>query len=76
VGAVLQQRVQDAWQPLAFFSRKLTPAQQKYSAYDRELLAIYEALKYFRQMLEARHFTVLMDQKSLTLDFHQKRDNC
>jgi hypothetical protein len=35
MGAVLQQRVQDVWQPLAFFSRKLSPAQQKYSAYDR-----------------------------------------
>jgi hypothetical protein len=31
-GAVLQQRMQNAWQPLAFFSRKLSPAQQKYSA--------------------------------------------
>jgi hypothetical protein len=32
--AVLQQRVDNAWQPLAFFSKKLNPAQQKYSAYD------------------------------------------
>ena len=48
MGAVLQQRVKDNWQPLAFFSRKLSPAQRKYSAYDRELLAIYEAIKYFR----------------------------
>jgi hypothetical protein len=31
--AVLQQRVKNAWQPLAFFSKKLNPAQQKYSAY-------------------------------------------
>jgi hypothetical protein len=30
--------------PLAFFSKKLNPAQQKYSEYDRELLAIYEAV--------------------------------
>jgi hypothetical protein len=29
----------EAWQPLAF-SNKLNPAQQKYCAYDRELLAI------------------------------------
>jgi hypothetical protein len=43
MGAVLQQGVQDFWQPLAFFSRKLSLAQQNYSAYDRELLAIYEA---------------------------------
>jgi hypothetical protein len=41
MGAVLQQRVQNAWQTLAFF-RKLSPAQQKYSTYDRELLAIYK----------------------------------
>jgi cleavage and polyadenylation specificity factor subunit 1 len=74
MGAVLQQRVQDAWQLLAFFSRKLSPAQQKYSAYDRELLAIYEAVKYFRHMLEARHFTILTDHKPLTFAFHQKMD--
>jgi hypothetical protein len=43
MGTVLQQRVQAALQPLAFFSRKLSPTQQKYSAYDRELLAIYKA---------------------------------
>jgi hypothetical protein len=30
MGAVLQQRVDNAWQPLAF--SKLNPAQQKYSA--------------------------------------------
>jgi hypothetical protein len=32
IGAVLQQRVNNTWQPLAFFSRKVSPAQQKYSA--------------------------------------------
>jgi hypothetical protein len=55
IGAVLQQRVDNAWQPLALFSKKLNPAQQKYSAYDREMLAVYEAVKHFRHMLEARH---------------------
>jgi hypothetical protein len=53
MGAVLQ-RVEDTWQPLAFFSRKLSLAQQKYSAYNRELLAIYEAVRHFRHMLEAQ----------------------
>jgi len=76
MGAVLQQRVQDVWQPLAFFSRKLSPAQQKYSAYDRELLVIYEAVRYFCHMLEAQHFTILTDHKPLTFAFHQKRDKC
>jgi hypothetical protein len=62
MGAVLQQRVDNAWQSLAFFSKKLNPAQQKYSAYDRELLAVYEAMKHFRHMLEARHF-IFTDHK-------------
>jgi hypothetical protein len=76
MGTTFQQRVQDVWQPLAFFSRKLSPAQQKYSAYDRELLVIYEAVRYFHHTLEARHFTILMDHKPLTFAFHQKRDKC
>ncbi len=39
MGAVLQQWQGRAWAPLAFFSKKLEAAQQKYSAFDRELLA-------------------------------------
>ena len=70
--AVIQQRMQDTWQPLSF-SRKLSLPQQKYSAYHWELLAIYEAEKYFRHMLEARHFTILTGHKPLTFAFHQKR---
>ena len=73
MGAVLQQRVQDVWQPLAFVSRKLSPAQQKYSAYDMELLAIYEAVRYFRHMLDARHFTILREHKPLTFAFKQNK---
>jgi RNase H-like domain found in reverse transcriptase len=52
VGAVFQQR-QDAaepWQPLAFWSAKLTATQQGYSAFDRELLAIFLSIRPFRFM--------------------------
>lgn len=38
IGATLEQHREGKWQPLGFFSKKLTEAQQKYSAYDRELL--------------------------------------
>jgi len=76
MGAVLQQRVQGSWQPLAFFAQKLSLVQQKYNMYDRDLLAIYEAVKYSCHMLEARNFTVLTDHKPLTFTFHQKRDKC
>lgn len=67
IGAVLQQRKNGNWQPLAFYSHKLKPSQQKYSPYDRELLAIYEAIRYFRHMIEARDFVVFTDHNMVTL---------
>ena len=69
VGAVLQQEVNSIWEPLGYFSKKLTTAQQKYSAYDRELLAIYMALKHFRKLFEGRQITVYTDHKPLTYAF-------
>lgn len=76
IGAVLQQRKGNSWQPLAFFSRKLSTSQAKYSPYDRELLAVYEAIKHFRYMVEARHFTIHTDHKPLTHAFSTPRDKC
>jgi hypothetical protein len=37
VGGVLQQKCGRGWQPLAFYSKKLSPAEVKYSTFDREL---------------------------------------
>jgi hypothetical protein len=52
MGAMLQQGVQNAWQPLTYFSKTLKSAQQKYSTYDCELRAIYKPIKHFCHMLE------------------------
>ncbi|GFX02625.1 hypothetical protein TNCV_728791 [Trichonephila clavipes] len=49
IGGALHQVVDSELQPLAFFSRKLTSSEKSYSAYDRELLAIYSAIRHFRQ---------------------------
>jgi len=65
-GAVLQQLVRGELQPLAFFSRKLSPAEKKYSTFDRELLAAYLAVKHFRWFLEGRQFTIFTDHRPLT----------
>jgi hypothetical protein len=72
VGGVLQQRRQGAadWEPLGFFSTKLQPAQCKYSAFDRELWAMYTAVKYFRFMLEGRPFIIYTDHLPLTTALH------
>jgi hypothetical protein len=67
VGAALQQRRSAAadWQPLAFFSKKLEPAQMRYSAFDRELLACVAGIRHFRYMLEGSPFTIYTDHKPL-----------
>lgn len=74
MGAVLEQSTGDVWEPLAFFSQKFSPAQTKYSAYDRELTAIYNAIKHFRHFLEGRAFKVYTDHKPLIYAFKQRSD--
>ncbi|GFV19966.1 retrovirus-related Pol polyprotein from transposon 297 [Trichonephila clavipes] len=56
IGGVLQQATIGSIQPLAFFSRKLTSSESRYSTYDHELLAIYFSI---RHMVEGRQFPVL-----------------
>ena len=72
VGAVLQQFIIDQWCPIAFFSTKLKPAETRYSAFDRELLAIYLAIKHFRHFVEGRQFHVITDHKPLTFALSSK----
>ena len=67
IGAVLQQLSAGSWKPLAFFSRKLSTAESKYSAFDRELLAVFAAVRHFRFVLEGRQFRILTDHLPLTL---------
>ena len=76
VGAALHQQINGGWEPLGFFSKKLSSTEKKYGAYDRELLAIYLAVKYFRDMVEARTFTIFTDHKPITFAFRQKPDKC
>ena len=54
VGAALQQWVHRAWQPLAFFSKKLSDTEARYSTFNRELLGAYLAVRHFRFALEGR----------------------
>ena len=42
VGAVLHQRAAGQWQPISYFSRKLKPAEVRYSTFDRELTSPYD----------------------------------
>lgn len=50
VGAVLHQKEDDDWQPLSFFSRKLSQAEARYGTFGREPLAIFLAMKRFASL--------------------------
>uniref|UniRef100_A0A3B3HPV2 Gypsy retrotransposon integrase-like protein 1 n=1 Tax=Oryzias latipes TaxID=8090 RepID=A0A3B3HPV2_ORYLA len=79
VGAVLSQREDTTGKlkPCAFFSRKLSPAEQNYDVGNRELLAIKLALEEWRHWLEgAEHpFIVWTDHKNLAYLRTAKRLN-
>ena len=66
VGAVLQQQVNNLWQPLSYFSWKLKPIETKYSTFDRELLAIYLVIKHFCHYIEGHTFYIATDHKPFT----------
>ncbi len=65
VGGVLQQLTGGRWQPLAFYSKKLSGAGTRYSTFDRELLAAFSAVRHFRFLLEGHQFRLLTDHKPL-----------
>uniref|UniRef100_A0AAR2IV05 Reverse transcriptase n=1 Tax=Pygocentrus nattereri TaxID=42514 RepID=A0AAR2IV05_PYGNA len=79
VGAVLSQRsgIPLKLHPVAFFSRKLSPAERNYGIGDRELLAVKLAVEEWRHWLEgaAHPFTVLTDHKNLEYLKSAKRIN-
>lgn len=73
-GAALHQVVDGQMQPLGFFSKKFDNAQRRYSTYDRELTAVYLAVRHFRHHLEGRSFHIYTDHKPLVYAFQQSLD--
>ncbi|GBL73236.1 Retrovirus-related Pol polyprotein from transposon 412 [Araneus ventricosus] len=76
LGSALSQGENGEWKPLAFLSRKFTPAEQRYSVYGRELLAVYASVRHFSYKLEGRNFTIYTDHKTLIYAFTQKHEKC
>jgi hypothetical protein len=52
---------------VAYYSRKITPAELNYNIYNKELLAIVETASYWRYYLEGARYTVSVftDYKNL-----------
>ena len=66
VGAVLMQKYDDGVHPVAFFSKQMNSAEQRYPVHEQELLAIFLALKHWRHLLIGNHATIYTDHKPLT----------
>ena len=74
VGAVLQQYINQQWMPIGFFSKTLSSAEKRYRTFDRELLAVYLAIKHFRYFVEGHVFRILTDHKPLTFSLARQSD--
>jgi hypothetical protein len=62
LGAVISQN----GKPIAFYSRKLTPTQTRYTTTERELLSTVGTLKEFRTILLGQQLIVHTDHENLT----------
>ena len=75
IGAVLSQRTADGEEhPIAYYSRKLLPREEKYATVEKECLAIKLGVQAFRVYLLGRQFVVQTDHRSLEW-LHRLKEN-
>jgi hypothetical protein len=76
LGAVLSQMDQSGVErPVAFGSWSLSPAERRYSAQERECLAILRAVTHWRMYVVGQKFTVETDHESLKWLWTTKHEN-
>lgn len=72
IGAVLYQLHDGFEHPIAYASRKLTKAEQKYTVTEKECLAVLFGVEKYRGYIEGTHFFVITDHASLKWLFSLK----
>jgi len=66
IGGVLHQCDEnDEEHPIAYFSRKLLPREQRYSTVEKECLAIKLSVEAFKVYLLGKHFMIQTDHRAL-----------
>lgn len=73
LGAILSHQTSQGERPIAYASRSLTGAERNYSQIEKEGLAIVFGLNRFHQYLYGRHFTLITDNKPLSLILGPKK---
>lgn len=66
MGAVLTQLHDGIERHVAFFSKKMLPAQTRYSVSEKECLAVVLAVRHFEAHLHGKEFTMVTNHKALT----------
>ncbi len=75
VGGVLSQTQTDGkTKPLGYFSKKLNSTESRYSATNKEALAVVLACRHFHHYLWGTKFTILTDNQPLTSIFKKKQN--
>ena len=65
IGGVLSQNIEGTEHVIAYYSKSLNPAQQKYCTTRRELLAVVSTLDHFKGYVWGPHFSVRTDHAAL-----------
>ncbi|GFU27003.1 retrovirus-related Pol polyprotein from transposon 297 [Nephila pilipes] len=72
-GILMQKQDYGELQPISYYSRTLTATESRYPANKIELLAIHNSVKYFREFLYGRKFTILLDH--MNFKYHTNLQN-
>jgi len=73
IGAVLHQKDETGWHPVAYYSKKLSKFERNQAIYEKELLAIIRAFEVWHHYLHGSYFTVLTDQRALSWLLNQQK---
>jgi len=78
-GAVFSQQLpgEEKWHPVVFYSKSLSPVEQNYEIYDKEMLAIIHALEEWRYFLKGARYPIEIwtDHKNLEYFMTAKKLN-
>ena len=66
-GVLMQDQADGARRPVAYFSRKLNPAEKRYPTHEKELLAIVKAVEHWRCYLEGSPHAVRLESDHRSL---------
>ena len=65
LGAVLLQKIEGTWKPIAFASRSLSDTEKRYAQIEKEALASTWACEHFDNYILGKHFLLETDHKPL-----------